>query len=440
MKKAIITFLFLSFIITINAQIDYSIFLKKKVSKKDLVTFTNMTNFKKHNYSKCLKGNCKNGKSLLKQSFRIPKYRLGNGLWSSNKIDHTILIEGMFKNGKLNGEAAIYYYNKFYYNEKKNAGVFSNNRDVLANTDYSECIKGKFKNNVIANGEYIVKVKNSWNKKILMNISKKLNFRNYFSDFETRRFSKRFNARSLLSFYYKGKFKSLSTVNENDFEKLVLLYAAGNFTSNWDDKYYITIKPQEKENTFDFTQKINKTYSKTIITNPKVFTIVNGECDGCWLSNMTLAEHKQHLIDNQQKRDAKALAEKEHQLALKVKRAKSLVGHFVEKYNVYYCINNYDSDGCVYGNRYPTTAYYQKDHIPFFNDCQPKKFTIIKNGSVCPNCKGWGKEDVKVTYNTTYYTKDNVGNRTYDKSPSRSGTVVEKHSCNICKGKGVIIK
>jgi len=439
MKKRISFVIIVLLSVSIYSQVDYSIFLQKKINKKDRSNFTDLSKFKKHNYSKCLKGNCKNGKSLLKQSFLMPKKRYGNGQRNPNKNIVTILIDGMFKNGKLNGEAALYYYPKFYYNEKaQDNGVFSNNRDILANTGYSECVKGIFKDNIITKGEYIIKIANSGNNKTLMNVSGKLDFRTYFSDWETRKFSKNFNAKSLLSYKYIGSFKSLNEIDGKEFEKLVLFYAAGNFTSNWDDKYTITIKPLKKENTYEFTQKIKK-YAKTILTKPKVFSIVNGECDGCWLSNITLDEHKEYLLKKKQKRINNALAEKKHQLELKINRTKSLVGHFVEKFNVYYYINKYDAYGCLYGNIYPTRAYYEKDYVAFFNACNPENFNIMDNAGVCQNCKGWGTENVNVTYNTTYYTKDAVGNKTYDKSPSRSNTVIEKHSCHICKGKGVVI-
>lgn len=422
--------MFVCISVTSNSQVDYSIFLQKKISKKDMKVFTNLSNFKKHQYSKCLKGNCKNGISLLKQSFLKSKK-------NSFKVTHTFLIEGMFKNGKLNGEATIFYYTHFYYNEKaKYNGVFSNNRDILTDTDFVEYVKGNFKNNVITKGEYVVKVRNIDNKTVLMNLKENPDFRTYFSDWEIHHPKNKFNDQCLISYKYNGNFESLSAINGKLFEKLELLYKVHPFPKN--DYCEITIKPNKEVNTYSFTQKIKSSYKKTIYTKPKLFSIINNECDGCWFGDMTLDEHRQYVINKKQKIIKQIEYLKQQKLAKKVNRAKSFVGHYIigEKNGVIVFVKGYyEESGCLYTQRFP---YSYKPQYDFYDNCNHENYKIIDHIAVCPNCRGFGTESVKVITNLYDYHTDSSGNKIYSKRPDRIMTNYEDHVCHVCNGDGLI--
>jgi hypothetical protein len=157
----------------------------------------------------------------------------------------------------------------------------------------------------------------------------------------------------------------------------------------------------------------------------------NGECIGCNIANSS-------QIANSLNKEV--LEEKQRKLAVKVNRAKSFVGHFIQGTYLAY-VSNYNSEnGCISAKIFPYKVT-KKGEYPqkFHDDCSHENYKIIPNARACPNCNGWGTEEVTVLHTTTYYTTDNAGNRTYDKSPSRSGYVSETHSCSVCGGDGVIV-
>jgi len=431
MKKLIlILFLLGTYSISLG-QVDYSIFLQKKISNKDMKGFTNLSKFKKIVSSDCVEGDCKNGESILK--IKIYKIKGFN-----YKIYHTVLVVGNFKNGKLNGKGAIYYYTENFYSTGE--GIYKQQKILdMKKTPYLEYIEGEFKENIITEGVYglhqetksylsrdhgIVNsiLTNAFNMELppLVNYFKKYTY-NYNED------------QSVINFEYKGKFNSLDFLKEDNI--LINLEAVNfSFSSDKYDYFKYSITPSDKNGVYNLVNfsnmghiaKGNPDTNKLITT----ITIKNYKCLDCDISDKSSSAI---AIEKKVKK------KEQDKIATTIARAKSFVGHFIRGTYLAYVSDYNSKDGCITATVFPYKVRKKGEYPQSFHDnCDHENYKIVPNAYICPNCDGWGTENVEIVNKINNYWIDDSGKRHDEKTTYENSGKYTDVTCHVCGGVGVV--
>jgi len=177
------------------------------------------------------------------------------------------------------------------------------------------------------------------------------------------------------------------------------------------------------------TGLISKTYSGDTISSQ--IEIINDECTGCDITKIsTLAQNEESKIH----------LKEENKQTEKMNRSKSFVGHFITKGNGrYFYVHNFDLDGCLNANIYPTRVRTDENYVHFSDKCNHEKYHISENVAVCPNCDGWGLVGAEIVYQTEHKTVDNQGKEVGGTYTTTTHTGKEENiTCSVCKGGGLI--
>ena len=440
--SALIVAIFISS--NVYAQIDYSTLTKKKISKSNLKSFAELDFYKSHVESKCVTGDCKNGFSSLKQSF---KYRDGN---NDKHLDCIYLI-GNFKNGKLNGKGVIYVFN--HTNTKGiDKQLKSGDYNLMKNPKYTELIASDFNNNIASEGIYSHRSEYNYgtaagcyhNKTVLIGSTSwarypKPLFAKHFKDVSVKAYLK-----PTLQVFYHGKFSSLkfrdNTENgkNKEYSKIEINYFYINdYSSKSNNFIRYTLYPEEdyKYHIVDY-----KVVSNNIIKEQNSFTakIENGKCTNCDITNIS------DFAVNQKIRSDKKI---EKERLEKFNKAKGFLGNFIGSGNSYYYLNEIDDQGCAKTISFPTKAYvlnfkdgatrYQARKMIVY---QPNEETlcnlsyyIVKHVKICSSCAGVGK----ITLDDLTKYRKIVWEKGRDVIKQIKASDV---ACKTCAGLGVVKK
>lgn len=436
-----LTFVFCLFSINSHSQIDYSVLLKKKISKSNLKSFAKLWFYKSHIDSECIVGDCNNNFSTLKQSFR---YRDGN----NDKHIDCIYIIGNFKNGKLNGQGTIY-----VINHTNTRGIDeqlkSGNYDLIDNPKYTEFITSDFENNVATNGVYSYRKEHKssaascyHNKTILVksklwNKNTKPLFSKHFSDVSVKSYFK-----PTLQIFYHGKFPSMSFRDDvengknKEYSKIEINYFyKSNVLSSKGNYIRYSLYPQEYQEHHFVDYKIASRY-KVFERNSFIAQTENGKCSNCDIIDIS-----QFANDQKNRNERKIRKEKLD----KYTKARNFLGQFIGVGTSHYYVNEIDNSGCVNLIPFPTKAYVlnfkdgtTKNQARKMIVQQPENrrsckldYYTIKHVKVCPSCAGAGK----VTFEDL---------RKYRKVVWEKGKYKVKHvtkddaACKVCQGLGVV--
>ena len=437
--KTLIIVLFFSS--KVHSQIDYSVLTKKKISKSKLKSFAKLFFYKSHIDSECIVGDCKNGFSALKQSF---KYRDGN---NTKHIDCIYLV-GNFKNGKLNGKGTIYVYNHTNtrgIDKKLKAGEY----DLINNSNYTEYITSNFKNNIATKGVYSYNqihsssAFNCYHNKTILVKSKLWNkdtkplFSKHFNDVSIKSYYKPnlqiFYHGNFPSFNFRddvenGKNKEYSKIEINYFYNSNLLSSRGNYI-----RY--SLYPQEDYKYHIVDYKILK---RNTIIEENSFTarLENGKCTNCDITN--ISDFAVNQIESNKKKIKKEKQDK-------YSKARSFLGQFIGVGTSNYFVNKIDNSGCLELISFPTKAYV----LNFKNGttrnqarkmivqqpekretCDLKYFTI-KHVNICGSCAGVGKTTFEDLSKYRKIVWENGKNKIKHIKPSDV-------ACKVCNGLGVV--
>ena len=442
--KLFLKLLIITFFFSFNSfsQIDYSVLVKKKISKSNIKSFAELDFYKSHVDSECITGDCKNGFSSLKQSF---KYRDGN----NDKHIDCIYLVGNFKNGKLNGKGVIYVFN--HTNTKGiDEQLKEGNYNLMAKPKYTELIASDFKDNVATEGIYSHRSEYKYgtaagcyhNKTVLIGSNSwarypKPLFSKHFKDVSVKAYLK-----PTLQVFYHGKFPSLkfrdNTENgkNKEYSKIEINYFYINdYSSKSDNFIRYTLYPEEdyKYHVVDY-----KVVSNNIIKEQNSFTakIENGKCTNCDITNIS------DFAVNQDKKKKEKIKKERIE---KFNKANNFLGQFIGTGNSFYYVNEIDDKGCAKMIAFPTKAYvlnlkdgstrYQARKIITY---QPNEYNTcnlsyykIKHVKICSSCAGVGKTTLEDL------TK-------YRKIVWEKGRDVIKHikasdvACKVCTGFGVV--
>ena len=443
-------FLFSTLIVTIfissnvYTQIDYSILTKKKISKSNLKSFAKLKFYKSHSDSECISGDCKNGFSSLKQSF---KYRDGN----NDKHIDCIYLVGNFKNGKLNGKGVIYVFN--HTNTKGiDQQLKSGDYNLMANPKYTELIASDFKNNIASKGIYSFRSEDNYggaagcyhNKTVLVSSSNwskqpKPLFAKHFKDVSVKAYLK-----PTLQVFYHGNFPNLKFRDNTEkgtnkeYSKIEINY------------FYINSYSSKKNNFIRYTLYPEADYKYHIVdykvvSNNKIkeqnsftVTLENGKCTNCDITNIS------DFAVNQDKRKKEKI---EKERLEKYNKASRFLGQIIGTGTSHYYVNEIDDKGCAKMIPFPTKAYVLnfKDGVTrnqarkmivyqpnVYSSCNLSYYNI-KNATICSSCAGVGKVTLEDL------TK-------YRKIVWEKGKDVIKHisksdvACKTCAGLGVVKK
>lgn len=414
------------------SQIDYSIFLQKKISKKEMKGFTNLSKFKKFVSSECVDGDCENGESIIKILFLKDKY-------PNYKYLHTVLIAGNFKNGKLNGQGGIYYYTVDYYST--GVGIYKQQKiPDFKKTPYLEFVEGDFKNNIVTEGVYGLHQEAKSYSTIKYGIDKSVLTNAYLKElpplvYYFKKYTYNYNeSQSIINFQYQGIFNSLDFLEQENalanFEEVFIKFEEGKY-----NYFKYTITPSNQKDVYNlssysnlgFILKGNPDQNKLTTT----ITIKDDACLGCDITEQSSTAGELTKRLEKQKQD---------KIDETINRAKSFVGHFIQGTYLAYVSDYNRVDGCITALVYPFRER-KKGEYPqsFHDDCDHKNYKIIPNAIVCPNCQGWGTQSTEiVNIITNYWVDDNGVRHDEGTTVGNSGKYTDV-GCTVCGGDGVLV-